>query len=342
MDLENPSLISDISFLGARYGARLIAEAWDIESYLLGRAFPGINWRQWNGKYRDDLRDFVRGVPGRVGALMQRLYGSDDLFPDDLENSYRPFQSLNFITAHDGFCLYDLVSYNYKHNEANGHGNTDGTDDNRSWNCGWEGDAGVPPKVLTLRRRQVRNFICLLMLSNGTPMFCAGDEFLATRQGNNNPYNQDNEINYMDWDLLETNKDIFRFVQGMIAFRKSHPSIARSQYWREDISWYGDSTQNIDFSPEGRTLAYCLHGARLDDDDIYVMVNGSPKKTEFRIQEGQPFDWLLVADTGRSSPRDFVQAGRRRVLKSADYLVAGRSIVVLVKPFRRSERVLQR
>ena len=122
----------------------MIAEAWDIESYLLGRAFPGLNWRQWNGKYRDDLRDFVRGVPGRVGALMQRLYGSDDLFPDDLENSYRPFQSVNFITAHDGFCLYDLVSYNYKHNEANGHHNTDGTDDNRSWNCGWEGDARRP------------------------------------------------------------------------------------------------------------------------------------------------------------------------------------------------------
>ena len=202
LDLDHPSLISDISFLGARHGVRMIAEAWDIESYLLGRAFPGINWRQWNGMYRDDLRDFVRGVPGRVGALMQRLYGSDDLFPDDLENSYRPFQSVNFITAHDGFCLYDLVSYNHKHNEANGHGNTDGSDDNRSWNCGWEGDDGAPDEVLALRRRQVRNFMCLLMLTNGTPMFCAGDEFLNTRRGNNNPYNQDNEINYLDWDLL--------------------------------------------------------------------------------------------------------------------------------------------
>ncbi len=126
MDLDNPSLISDISFLAARHGVRMIAEAWDIESYLLGRAFPGLNWRQWNGKYRDDIRDFVRGVSGRVGALMQRLYGSDDLFPDDPENSYRPFQSVNFITAHDGFCLYDLVSYDRKHNEANGHHNTDG------------------------------------------------------------------------------------------------------------------------------------------------------------------------------------------------------------------------
>ena len=184
LDLDHPSLIADIGVLAARHGVRMTAEAWDIESYLLGRAFPGLNWRQWNGMYRDDLRDFVRGVPGRVGALMQRLYGSDDLFPDDLENSYRPFQSVNFLTAHDGFCLYDLVSYNQKHNEANGHHNTDGTDDNRSWNCGWEGDVGVPQEVVALRRRQVKNFICLLMLSNGTPMFCAGDdEFLDTRAG---------------------------------------------------------------------------------------------------------------------------------------------------------------
>ena len=186
-DLDHPSLISDIGFLAARHGVRMIAEAWDIESYLLGRAFPGINWRQWNGKYRDDLRDFVRGVPGRIGALMQRLYGSDDLFPDDLQNSYRPFQSVNFITAHDGFCLYDLVSYNYKHNEANGHGQ-------QRWHR-------RQPKLelrLGRRRRRARGGSGpappagaeLLLPADADqrhPMFCAGDEFLATRQGNNNP-----------------------------------------------------------------------------------------------------------------------------------------------------------
>ncbi len=332
MDLDNPSLIADISFLAARHGVRMVAEAWDIEGYLLGRAFPGLNWRQWNGKYRDDLRDFVRGVSGRVGALMQRLYGSDDLFPDDLENSYRPFQSVNFITAHDGFCLYDLVSYNHKHNEANGHGNTDGSDDNRSWNCGWEGDDGASDEVLQLRRRQVRNFMCLLMLSNGTPMFCAGDEFLATRRGNNNPYNQDNEINYLDWDLLKTNRDIFRFVQGMIAFRKSHPSIARSQYWREDVSWYGSTGTEPDYSPAGQTLAYCLRGASLNDDDIYVMVNAGSNDVRFRIKEGSPGDWLLVADTNLPSPGDFVETGERRALESSEYLVGARSVVVLSKP----------
>ena len=318
LDLDTPSLVSDISILGARHGVRMIAEAWDIEAYLLGRAFPGINWRQWNGKYRDDIRDFVRGVSGRVGALMLRLYGSDDLFPGDAENSYRPFQSVNFITAHDGFCLYDLVSYNYKHNEANGHANTDGTDDNRSWNCGWEGDRDVPAEVLALRRRQVRNFMCLLMLSNGTPMFCAGDEFLATRRGNNNPYNQDNEINYLDWDLLEKNADIFRFFRGMISFRKKHPSIARSQYWREDIRWYGPGA-NVDFSPGGQTLAYCLHGASLGDGDIYAMFNAGASEVRFRIQEGHARDWLLVADTSLPAPRDFVEPGERRSLTSLDY-----------------------
>ncbi len=331
MDLEHPSLISDISFLGARHGVRMIAEAWDIESYLLGRAFPGINWRQWNGRYRDDVRDFVRGVSGCVGALMQRLYGSDDLFPDDLENSYRPFQSVNFITAHDGFCLYDLVAYNYKHNEANGHGNADGTDDNRSWNCGWEGDAGAPAEVLALRRRQVRNFMCLLMLSNGTPMFCAGDEFLTTRRGDNNPYNQDNDINYLDWDLLQTHHDVFRFVQGMIAFRKSHPSIARSQYWREDVSWYGNRSKYVDFSPGGDSVAYCLRGGSLNDEDIYVMVNAGADEVRFLVQEGRASDWLLVADTALRSPADFVEPDERESLPSPEYRVGGRSVVVLCK-----------
>ncbi len=331
LDLDNPSLISDISYLAARYGVRMIAEAWDIESYLLGRAFPGMNWRQWNGKYRDDIRDFVRGVSGRVGALMQRLYGSDDLFPDDLENSYRPFQSVNFITAHDGFCLYDLVSYDYKHNEANGHRNTDGADDNRSWNCGWEGDSGAPPEVLALRRRQVKNFMSLLMLSNGTPMICAGDEFLATHAGNNNPYNQDNAINYLDWDLLRANHDVFRFVQGMIAFRKAHPSLARSHFWRDDISWYGVNGRHPDLSPAGQTLAYCLHGARLDDTDIYVMVNAGAEDVLFQLQEGSPEEWLLAADTGLPPPLDLVDPAERQPLRSFTYQVCSRSVVVLCR-----------
>jgi glycogen operon protein len=332
LDLEHPSLVADISFLGARHGVRMIAEAWDIETYLLGRAFPGLNWRQWNGRYRDDIRDFVRGVSGRVGALIQRIYGSDDLFPDDPEHSYRPFQSVNFITAHDGFCLYDLVSYDHKHNHANGHNNTDGTDDNRSWNCGWEGDENVPAEVMGLRHRQVKNFMALLLLSNGTPMFCAGDEFLDTRRGNNNPYNQDNEINYLDWDLLKTNHAIFRFVQGLISFRKSHPSIARSQFWREDVTWYGAADPHVDFSPAGHGLAYCLRGASLNDDDLYVMINAAPHDITFHIHEGKPADWRLVADTSIPSPGDFLPPAERHPLASPAYLVPSRTVVLLCKP----------
>ena len=253
----------------------------------------------------------MRGVPGRVGALMQRLYGSDDLFPDDLAHSYRPYQSLNFVTAHDGFCLYDLVSYNRKHNEANGHNNADGSDDNRSWNCGYEGAEGAPPAVLKLRRRQIKNFVSLLMLANGTPMICAGDEFMATRTGNNNPYNQDNLGNYLDWDLYHGNHDIFRFFQRMIAFRKAHPSIARSDYWREDIRWYGTGP-DVDFSPKGQTLAYCLHGQSVADSDIYVMINAGPHEAAFRIQEGKIRQWLLVADTSLPSPDDIARPWKRK------------------------------
>ncbi|NTU80101.1 MAG: glycogen-debranching protein, partial [Chloroflexales bacterium] len=199
IDLVDPALITEISAFGYNADVTLVAEAWDIASYQLGRSFPGQVWRQWNGKFRDDLRAFVKGDPGKIGALMQRLYGSDDLFPDSPGEVYRPFQSVNFLTAHDGFCLYDLTAYNERHNHANGHGNSDGANDNASWNCGWEGDVGAPPEVLALRRRQVKNFFALLMLANGTPMFCAGDEFLNTQRGNNNPYNQDNEITWLDW-----------------------------------------------------------------------------------------------------------------------------------------------
>jgi glycogen operon protein len=182
-----------------------------------------------------------------------------------------------------------------------------------------------------LRRRQVRNFFCLLMLSNGTPMFCAGDEFLTTRKGNNNPYNQDNEINYLDWKLLETNSDVFRFFQGMIAFRKAHPSIARSQFWREDVSWYGGSAKEVDFSPGGQTLAYCLHGASLDDDDIYVMVNAGANEVRFKVHEGKAEEWLLVADTSLPGPKDYVEPGARKALRSGEYIVEGRTVVVLCR-----------
>jgi len=321
-------LIVEISYLARVLDVRLVAEAWDIGSYQLGRAFPGLDWTQWNGQFRDDIRAFVKGDAGKVGAAMQRLYGSNDLFPDKLYQTYRPHQSINFITAHDGFCLHDLVAYNHKHNEANGHGNTDGCDDNLSWNCGHEGERDAPAGVLALRQKQARNFCALLLLAQGTPMILAGDEFLHTQHGNNNPYNQDNPTTWLDWDRLGQNREFFRFFKLMIAFRKAHPSIGRPIYWRDDVSWYGPAGP-VDLGPESHGFAYCLHGASLGDDDLYVMVNAHWEEHVFEVQEDHPRNWLRVADTSLSSPNDFSEPGSEPPLASPSYLVAARSIVIL-------------
>jgi glycogen operon protein len=310
-----------------------IAEPWDTGAYQLGRGFPGITWHQWNGRFRDDIRRFVKGDLGMVADLMRRIYGSDDLFPDTRAEAYHAYQSINYITSHDGFTLYDLVSYNYKRNWANGHNNMDGMEDNYSWNCGHEGDEGVPSEVLALRRKQVKNFCCLLMLSNGIPMFQAGDEFLNSQFGNNNAYNQDNEMGWLDWSQLQANKEIFRFFKSMIAFRKSHPSLCRSRFWREDVSWYGTGL-TVDFSYDSRTLAFCLHGASQGDDDVYVMINAYWEELEFHIQEGTPQEWTRIVDTDLPSPDDFSDRGE--LVERMKYVVAPRSIVVLKRHSDRS------
>jgi isoamylase len=307
---------------------RLIAEPWDTGAYQLGSGFPGITWLQWNGRFRDDVRRFIKGDAGLVPDLMRRLYGSDDLFPDDRMDAYHAYQSVNFVTSHDGFTLYDLVAYNEKHNLSNGNNNQDGTDANYSWNCGYEGDKGAPDEVLALRRKQVKNSFCLLMLSNGIPMFRAGDEFLNTQFGNNNPYNQDNETGWLDWSQLRANKDVFRFFKNMIAFRKRHPSLSRSRFWREDVNWYGTG-QKADLSHDSHSLAFCLHGASEGDDDIYVMINAYWEKLEFQVQEGPAQEWVRIADTALASPDDF--SGSGEPLQGLNYSVAPRSVVVLLR-----------
>jgi isoamylase len=310
---------------------RVIAEPWDAGgAYQLGRSFPVKGCFQWNSRFRDDVRRFVRGDPGLVPALMQRLYGSDDLFPDDRMQAFHPFQSVNYVTCHDGFTLYDLVAYDRKHNEANGHNNTDGPEENYSWNCGWEGDEGVPTCVLELRKRQAKNFCCLLMLANGTPMLRAGDEFLQTQGGNNNPYNQDNTTSWLDWDRLRVNQDVFRFFRSMIGFRKAHPSLGRSRFWREDVHWYGTGA-TVDMGPESRTLAVYLSGAAQQDADLYVMINSSGGDVTFQIQEGGPHEWRRVFDTGLDSPEDIPEPGDRIRLQSSAYVVCSRSVVGLVR-----------
>jgi isoamylase len=327
MNVHEASLVSEISLLARMQNVRVVAEAWDIASYQLGRGFPGMAWLQWNGRFRDDIRSFVKGDAGKIGSLMQRLYGSDDLFPDGLFNTYRPQQSVNFLTAHDGFCLYDLLAYNEKHNSANGHNNTDGSNDNLSWNCGWEGDDNVPAEVLTLRQQQAKNFCALLMLANGIPMIVAGDEFLNTQRGNNNPYNQDNEITWLDWDRLEKNREIFRFFKLMIAFRKAHPSIGRPTFWRENVTWHGVNGP-VDFGPDSRCLVYLLRGESVGDADLYVMINGHWEDHEFTVPNGHS-EWHRVVDTSLPSPNDIVEPGKEPQLQDKKYKVRARSIVVL-------------
>jgi len=334
INLADVPLLSDMASDPDLVGLRVIAEPWDAAGgYQLGRAFPGIAACQWNGEFRDDIRRFVRGDPGMVARLMRRLYGSDDLFPDDRMSAYRPHQSVNYIASHDGFTLYDLAAYNAKRNWDNGHGNTDGADENYSWNCGWEGDENMPPDVAALRKRQIKNFCCLLLVSNGTPMFRAGDEFMQTQRGNNNPYNQDNDTAWLDWSRLQANPDVFRFFRLMIAFRKAHPSLARSRFWREDVRWYGVGHEP-DLSFDSHSLAFALHGASQGDEDLYVMINAYWEGLDFSIQEGTATEWRLVVDTSLASPHDFVEPGGERALQSLCYPVAARSVAILVRERR--------
>jgi isoamylase len=314
---------------------RLIAEPWDTAAYQLGQGFPGLTWLQWNGRFRDDVRRFVKSDPGMVPEVMRRIYGSDDLFPDSRADAYHAYQSVNYVTSHDGFTLYDLVSYDRKHNWQNGNNNQDGTDANYSWNCGQEGDEAVSPAVRALRRKQVKNLCCLLFLSNGTPMFRAGDEFLNTQSGNNNPYNQDNEIGWLDWSQLRSNQDIFRFFKKMIAFRRNHPSLSRSRFWREDVSWYGVGP-TVDLSYDSHSLAFCLHGASQGDDDIYAMINAYWEELEFTVQEGTAQEWKRMVDTALPSPDDFSDDGIP--LEGKEYRLAPRSIVVLCRPRKSDTR----
>ncbi len=315
--------------------SRLVAEPWDaVGTYQLGRNFPGVAWQQWNGRFRDDVRRFVRGDPNLVATAMLRMYGSDDLFPDSPPDVFRPYQSVNFVTVHDGFTLYDLLAYDRKHNLANGNDNEDGVDENYSCNYGHEGHDGAPPEVVALRRRQAKNLIAILLLSNGVPMLRAGDEFLHSQGGNNNAYNQDNETSWLDWRLREQNGEMFRFVRAMIAFRKRHPSLCRSRFWREDVRWFG-ARGGVNFSPESRAFAFCLCGAREHDADLYVMLNMGESQLPMAVQLGRASEWRCAIDTGRVAPGEIVdtETDERAAprLTAAVRVVEARSVVVLVR-----------
>lgn len=328
VSFEDPPIFGELRADPLLANVRMIAEPWDAAGvFQLGKNFPGINWMQWNSRFRDDVRRFVKGDAGQTGNLMQRLYGSDDLFPDDLPLAYHPYQSVNYINCHDGFTMYDLVAYNFKHNFANGEHNADGTNENFSWNCGTEGEEELTPEILAIRKHQAKNLCTLLLLSNGTPMFSAGDEFLRTQKGNNNPYNQDNETTWINWDFKEKHADFFTFFTKMIAFRKAHPSLCRSRFWREDVRWFGLNGA-LNLSGETSAFAFYLDGTSQQDNPLYIMVNASDEPLNYRFQiKG---NWHRIVNTGLLHPDDFVKPGED-VMHTQAYVLSRKSIAVFVQ-----------
>lgn len=320
--------------------AKLIAEPWDIawEDYQVGN-FP-VDWAEWNGKYRDTMRRFLKGDGGLVGEAARRISGSRDLYGDD---GRTPYNSVNFITCHDGFTLRDLVSYTRKHNEANGEGNRDGADDNASWNWGAEGstaDAGVE----FTRARIMKNALATLLLSQGMPMLLGGDEFGRTQRGNNNAYCQDNDLSWFDWGLAAANSDLVAFARGMINLRRRYGALRRPSFFTGadrdfdrilDINWYDENLGVPRWDdPEGRRLAYHLQGSEsgADHADIYVMMNQHWDAAAFKLpapSRGQA--WHRAADTALPAGEDLAAAGSEvKVAPGNSYLVNGRSIVILV------------
>ncbi len=333
--MENPPIVWSIELSPLLARKRIIAEAWDAAGlYQVGR-FPGYRWSEWNGRYRDVMRRFIRGDRGIIAEVATRIGGSSDYYqPADRH----PFNSVNFITCHDGFTLWDLVSYNRKHNEANGENNRDGHNDNLSWNCGAEGETD-DPDVLALRRRQARNFMAVLMLSQGNPMILAGDEVLRTQHGNNNAWCQDNELGWFDWTLVEKNADMLRFTREMIALRRRHPSLMRRHFLTgevveltgiPDISWYGPDLQPPEWDdPVAQTLAFTLSAVQAGEPHLHVMLNMSDLEQAMPLPLLRGVQWRRVVDTGQTAPRDILSPQSSIRLRGGEYTMRAHSIVVL-------------
>jgi isoamylase len=331
--MKYPPVIWNIELSEALADTKIIAEAWDAAGLYQIGYFPGYRWAEWNGKYRDVMRRFVKGDPGLMGQVASRIAGSADVYQ---HSGHLPVNSINFLTCHDGFTLNDLVSYNEKHNEANEEGNHDGINDNLSWNCGFEGETD-DPSIDALRLKQIKNFAVLLLLSQGVPMFVAGDEVRRTQKGNNNAYCQDNEISWFDWRLVEKNKELLRFFSLLIDFRKRHPIIHRPRFFDgtvnerglPDISWHGCNLGEPDWrDPFGRAFALTLGGFG-GDPDIHVMMNPYWDDLMMEVPEVKGRDWFLKLDTGKPSPEDILAPDHLRRFSGREYPVAGRSIVVL-------------
>jgi glycogen operon protein len=303
---------------------KLIAEPWDLGEggYQVGN-FP-VGWAEWNGRYRDSIREYWKGTGGLVGELATRLTGSSDLYE---ASGRRPHASVNFVTCHDGFTLRDLVSYEQKHNEANGEDNADGESHNRSWNCGVEGPTD-DPGVAALRHRQQRNFLATLLLSQGVPMLLGGDELGRTQRGNNNAYCQDNEISWVSWDWQEADRELVEFTRQLIALRRAHPTFRRRHFFQgrpvrggelKDIHWLNADGSEMSEEQWRQHSARCLgaylpgtgvndrddHGKPIRDDDFLLMLNGSDERIAFATpcEAGIEECWSAVLDTGGGGQR---------------------------------------
>lgn len=335
--LIEPPILEEISEDGVLASAKLIAEPWDAAGlYQVGRFPFGKRWSEWNGKYRDDVRRFWRGDDGMTGTLATRICGSSDLYT---EGNRSPLHSVNFVTCHDGFTLNDLVSYNHKHNDRNGEGNRDGSDDNVSWNSGVEGPT-FDPKITALRERRAKSILATLMISQGVPMLLAGDEFLRTQKGNNNAWCQDNSISWVDWTLTESNRTFLRFVREMIWLRRRHPALRRRTFFkgdngngRADLTWHGTEPHRADFGPYSKSIAFVIDGSFTDrneqDQDFYFACHTGSDPISFTVPaspSGRP--WRLIIDTAGHSPNDFFEEGEGPVVKSGStLLLAGFSFV---------------
>jgi glycogen operon protein len=326
--------------------AKLIAEPWDLGEggYQVGNFPPG--WAEWNGKYRDAVRAFWKGEEGLIGNLGYRLTGSSDLYG----NGRRPSASINFFTAHDGFTLQDLVSYDSKHNEANGEDNRDGENHNQSWNCGVEGPSD-DPAVTELREQQKRNFLATLMLSQGVPMLLAGDELGRTQGGNNNAYCQDNELSWVNWDAGQPQNELLEVVRLLIALRRAHPTFRRRQFFQgkpfggsdlKDVTWLSPDGQEMSGDEWAQSFARCVgallagaatgeideRGAQVVDEDFLLLINGHFERIEFQIPTvgGR---WKVLVDTSR---RDGGTDDRREFGGGERFPLEGRSLALLTRP----------
>jgi isoamylase len=305
--LPNPPLPWNIELSRTLASLPLIAEAWDAGGLYHVGAFPGLSWTEWNGRYRDVIRRFLRGDRGIIGEVATCIAGSSDLYADD---GRLPANSINFITCHDGFTLRDLVSYNHKHNEENGEDNRDGTNDNLSWNCGIEGETN-DPAVLALRRRQAKNFIAILMISRGVPMLLAGDEIWRTQLGNNNVWCQDNELSWFDWRSAQQERDMLEFVRGMIALRRRYSSLTRNAFFTGkpipsrgilDIAWHGIRLNEPAWHDRtSQFLAFTIAGLTPSEEDLHAILNMSGAEIDAPLPSMPDRDWYPVVDTSNQA-----------------------------------------